>query len=177
MRNSVRLAIIYITFIWTTFGCTAQKKLNTATNDVQIDSLRKMIREGNIEVDSLAQILTLLNGDKRQPDSIERRQTGIYILNDREHGLGLKDMFAILLSFFALLISYLVMRNTRWNKNLDFISEIDKQFISDPGLWAVYDVEKDNYPINRVAESETPNKRTLGLNRGVNAYKFYLYYF
>ena len=52
-----------------------------------------------------------------------------------------------MISVLAVSLSLLVVIKEKWNKNLDFISEIDKQFIANPTLWSVYDSESENYPV------------------------------
>jgi len=139
---------------------------------LQIIELNKKIKSKQVEIDSLTYLTKdLQNYSNSYIDSNIIKQQTLYFLVNKNEGLGLKDLAALLISVLALLLSFIVLNKQNWNKNLDFISEIDKQFITDPTLWAIYDLEASNYPLSKSSLTEETDAERKGKLRAFCYYK------
>lgn len=154
MRHLITIIVLVIILGSGALGSSSCRKMACLEKDsIEIVETSKKIKLAEYEIDSL-------NCLKAELQKRANKYSDLVVPKENK-GLESKDLAALLISLLALMISYFVLRKENWNKNLDFISEIDKQFISDPTLWAVYDLEKDKYPlVKQISKQESEEERT-----------------
>ncbi len=162
MTRHIILTILCLIFLAGSNSCKSQSKIiYRAKDSLQIEELKREIEQNDVEADSLKYTIKYLQARyKNGSDSMLSNQERLYFLKNKSGGFSLKDLSALVIAVIAVSLSLLVIIKEKWNKNLDFISEIDKQFISNPVLWSIYDIERNKYPLSRKKRStESPEER------------------
>ena len=103
----MRLYIIFVVWCLLFSGalndCAAQQKILTQTTDsLQIEALKRKIRQHEIEADSLKYIIKSLHSPYKNPaDSNAGRQETLYFLTTKNNVFSIKDLLAIMISVLA----------------------------------------------------------------------------
>src|SRR4051812_22113497 len=116
------------------------QKINTKDSKAAIEyEIKEELKRINLKVDSSL--------SKEMDTTI--KLNGVYLLSEKNNDEKVLNILASIVGLLGLLtavggiiFTYRSFQKERSNKQLDFLSEIDKMLIDNPYLWTIYDTRK-----------------------------------